>query len=244
MCRLQFTLLICSIQCFQLTSGLHRGSSSSLVPKACLSCRGGQQQYSNDPYATNANYNTYYNNHNYNQQNLAQDPDHIFQESVQDRVDQWRQEQIQHRQEMPTVEKTSLRESNGRVKLLANLGNGSRAALFGVLMWRNLVLMEAVDKTIKSRFKGFFIGLLTALLLGNFAGVAAALTGTTGHAAKNRFKAILNLDKLLEIVLLFWYFLRLTIIPNKHIQREIYIASISHSIFFLIQCHSFTKLSW
>src|SRR5210317_803836 len=146
---LQFTLLYCSIQCFHLTSALHKGSSSSLaLPQSCLLCRGGQQQYSNDPYASNGNYNNFENpNDNYNPQDLPlQDADHIFQESVQDRVDQWRQQQIQHREQMSTMEKVALRESSGRMKLLAYLGQGSRAILFGLLMWRDLHLIELVSR--------------------------------------------------------------------------------------------------
>ncbi|CAJ1966955.1 unnamed protein product [Cylindrotheca closterium] len=242
---LQFTLLYCSIQCFQLSHGIQRESSSlsMTTQKSCLLCRGGQQQYSNDPYNALPQNNDY-NPNSYNPQNLPQDPDHIFQEAFQDRVDQWRQEQIQHRDQMSFNEKTSLRDSKGRMKLMATAGKGARAFLFGILMWRNIHLMEVADKTTKGSWKSFLVGNLAILFMGNFAGVCAAITGSSGHAATKRFKAILNLDKLLEVVLLVWYLLRLTFIPNKHVPREIYIASIFHSIFFLIQSQSFTRISW
>mmetsp|Transcript_6007 Transcript_6007/g.14228 ORF Transcript_6007/g.14228 Transcript_6007/m.14228 type:complete len:301 (-) Transcript_6007:1737-2639(-) len=243
---LQFALLYCSIQCFQLSYGLHKEeSSSSMTPKSCLLCRGGQQQYSNDPYTSNNNNNNY-NTNSYNLQNPAppQDPDHIFQETVQDRVDQWRQEQIQYRDQMTMMEKVSMRDSKGRTKLLATAGKGARAILFGVLMWRDLHLMEIVDNTTKGSVKSFLFGMLCVVFLGNLAGACSAVTGTSGHKSTKRFKAILNVDKLVEIVLLCWYFLRLSIIPNKHVPREIYIASVCHCIFFIIQCQSFTRISW
>lgn len=225
---LQFTLLYCSIQCFYPTLALHRGSASA-SSLACLSCRGGQQPP--PPYD------------NYNPPPPPQDPDHIFQESVQDRVDQWRQQQIQHRDKMTNVEKVALRENTGRMKLLVSVGRGARGVLFGVLMWRNLTLMEVVDKTTKGSMRNFLFGMLAVLFLGNLAGVSASF-GTGGHATTRRCKAILNVDKLVEIFLILWYFLRLSIIPKKLVPREVYVASIFHSIFFLVQCQQMTKLSW
>ena len=57
-------------------------------------------------------------------------------------------------------------------------------------------------------------------------------------------QAILNFDKLVEAVLILYSFLRLTIIPSKYTPREVYVASIFHSVVFIIQSQAFTKLSW
>ncbi|KAL3945789.1 MAG: hypothetical protein SGBAC_000178 [Bacillariaceae sp.] len=102
------------------------------------------------------------------------------------------------------TEKSSLRDSKGRLKLMVAVGKGGRTILFGCLMWRNVMLMEMVDRTIKGRLKNVLYGFLVVLFLGNLAGVSAAVMGTSGHQATKRFKAILNLDKLVEIVLLCW----------------------------------------
>jgi hypothetical protein len=81
------------------------------------------------------------------------------------------------------------------------------------------------------------------MFVGNLAGVIASLT-SPGHAAKKRLKAILNLDKLVEALMLIWYFIRLTIAPSKYVPREIFIANTLHSVFFLIQCQAFTRVNW
>lgn len=57
-------------------------------------------------------------------------------------------------------------------------------------------------------------------------------------------QAILNFDKLVEALLIVHSFLRLTILPSKYTPREVYVASIFHSVFFIIQSQAFTKLSW
>lgn len=41
-----------------------------------------------------------------------------------------------------------------------------------------------------------------------------------------------------------FYLLRLTIFPPSHIPREIFIANIFHSVFFILQAQAFTRLSW
>jgi len=57
-------------------------------------------------------------------------------------------------------------------------------------------------------------------------------------------QAILNLDKLLEAILILFYFCRLTIAPSKYTPREIFVSNTLHSIFFILQCQAFTRLSW
>jgi hypothetical protein len=64
------------------------------------------------------------------------------------------------------------------------------------------------------------------------------------YSAKRRLKGILNLDKLLEVILISFYLIRLTIAPSKYTPREIFISNTLHSVFFIIQSQAFTKLSW
>jgi hypothetical protein len=84
---------------------------------------------------------------------------------------------------------------------------------------------------------------LCLLFLANLAGVVASFTSSQ-HSAKKRLKAILNLDKLVECLLILHNFLRLTLVPSKYIPREVYIASTLHSVFFILQAQAFTRVNW
>jgi hypothetical protein len=204
-------------------------------------CRGGQ---SRDPYNGYPD-NSYISDYNAPPPppNNNNDADHIFQETVQDRVDKWRSDQIERRDHMSEEQQANLRDSQGRLKLMATVGKGSRAFIFFALMWRDIHLFEVADKSLKGIIRYFAVVPLTVLFLANLAGAVAALSAG-GHNMKTRLKAILNLDKMVEIVLLFWYFLRLTILPSKYVPREIFVASVLHSVFFIIQCQSFTRITW
>jgi len=164
--------------------------------------------------------------------------DDPFHETVQDRVDQWRnqlQENAAKLQESP-------RDDKGRMKLLTSVGKGSRAMIFFLLMWRDVSLYEWA-----SEMKVASVLVTTpimALFVCNLVGAAVSLWNSPSHATKKRLKAILNLDKLVEVLLIFWYLLRLTIIPAKYVTREVYIGRLLHAFFFLVQAQAFTRLSW
>jgi len=162
-----------------------------------------------------------------------------FHETVQDRVDEWRT----HQREQAESLQYSPRDEKGRMKLLTSVGKGSRALIFFVLMWRNIHLYEIADQTKTGVLRLLLVVPLTLLFVANLAGVVASLTSPS-HSAKKRLKAILNLDKLLEVLLLVFYFIRLTIAPAKYTPREIFISNTLHSVFFLLQCQAFTRLSW
>lgn len=162
-----------------------------------------------------------------------------FHESVQDRVDEWRtlqREQAASLQDSP-------RDEKGRVKLLTSVGKGSRALMFFVLMWRDIHLYEIADQNRTGVARLLLVIPMALMFIANLAGAVASLTSPS-HSAKKRLKAILNLDKLLEVLLLVFYFIRLTIAPSKYTPREIYISNTLHSVFFILQCQAFTKLSW
>ena len=165
-----------------------------------------------------------------------QDP---FQESVQDRVDRWRSSQIEYAASL----RDSPRDEQGRFKLLTSVSKGSRALIFFVLMWRDIHLYEIADQSRTGIARLVLVVPLTLLFVANLAGAVASITSPS-HSAKRRLKGILNLDKLLEVLLIVFYLIRLTIAPSKYTPREIFISNILHSVFFIIQSQAFTKLSW
>jgi hypothetical protein len=131
----------------------------------------------------------------------------------------------------------------GRMKLLASVSKGSRSVIFFILMWRDIHLYELADQAFKGTFRLLMVTPLISLFIGNMAGVVASFTQQS-HASKKRMKAILNLDKLVEGILLVYYFVRLTVIPSKHIPREIYVAKTLHSVIFLVQLQAYTRVTW
>lgn len=165
-----------------------------------------------------------------------QDP---FHESVQDRVDEWRKSQIEYAASL----RDSPRDEQGRFKLLTSVSKGSRALIFFVLMWRDIHLYEIADQSRTGIARLVLVVPLTLLFVANLAGAVASITSPS-HSAKRRLKGILNLDKLLEVLLIVFYLIRLTIAPSKYTPREIFISNTLHSVFFIIQSQAFTKLSW
>ena len=168
--------------------------------------------------------------------------DDPFHETVQDRVDSWRRAQMERSQSLSPTHQASPRDQEV-LKLLASVSKGSRAFIFFVLMWRDVHLYEVADQSFKGFFRLVAVVPLVLLFIANMSGVVASFSSPS-HSTKKRLKAILNLDKLTEAILLVWYFIRLTVAPNKYIPREIFIANTLHSVFFIIQCQAFTRLNW
>jgi hypothetical protein len=165
----------------------------------------------------------------------ANDPVH---ETVQERLDQWRSVQMAN----SAQSQASLHDDQGRMKLLTSIGKGSRAAIFFILMWRDVSLYETASA--RSNLSRMVLSVpLIFLFIGNMAGAIVSLTSPS-HATKKRLKAILNLDKLVEVFLLVYYVIRLTVWPSRYTPREVYIGNCFHSAFFLLQCQGCTRLSW
>jgi hypothetical protein len=225
-------------------SAVRSQSNHVLRHQSILVVRGGQSQdpYSNTNYEENSapNYEDGYANYSPPDPN---DAEHLFQETVQERVDKWRSTQVERSQNVSEEQQANPRDEQGRMKLLASVGKGSRAFIFFVLMWRDIHLFELADQTMKGATRLMAVVPLTLLFIGNMAGVIASIT-SPGHSAKKRLKAILNLDKFVEVILLVWYFIRLTVAPSKYVPREIFISNTLHSIFFLIQCQAYTRVTW
>jgi hypothetical protein len=160
------------------------------------------------------------------------------QETVQERLDQWRSVQMANSAQY----QTSLHDDQGRMKLLTSVGKGSRASIFFFLMWRDVSLYETAS--VRSNLSRMVLSVpLIFLFIGNMAGAIVSLTSPS-QATKKRLKAILNLDKLVEMLLLVYSVIRLTVWPSRYTPREVYIGNCLHSAFFLLQCQGFTRLSW
>lgn len=84
---------------------------------------------------------------------------------------------------------------------------------------------------------------LTFLFVANMAGAVASIT-SAGHSSKKRLKAILNLNKLSEVLLILWHVRKLIFSTSNLVPREIYISNILHSVFFILQCHAVTRFVW
>jgi hypothetical protein len=164
-------------------------------------------------------------------------------ETVQDRVEHWKQDQQQRYQHLSPEQEMDPKDDQGRLKLLASVSKGGRAFIFFIMMWRDVHLYEVADQSLEGFGRLTVVIPLVVLFIANLAGVVASFSSPS-HSAKTRLKAILNLDKLLEAILLIWYFVRLTVAPSKYIPREQFIASFLHSIFFIIQCQACTRLTW
>jgi hypothetical protein len=177
------------------------------------------------------------------------DPIH---ETVQDRLDAWKEKQLEnmeHYQRIPIDDK-------GRTKLVLSVTKSSRIFVFFVFTWRTLHLYEQVVGT--DRTSGTSSGILSAnplrpkavlalpvflLFLADVLGTILSLTSISSFT-KKRLKAILNLNKFAEILVLFYSIVRLTIWPSQYTTREIYVGRVLHSFLLLLQVQAFTRLSW
>ena len=180
----------------------------------------------------------------YQQQQYEQDPDQpppLQEETFQEKIDSWRTYQMEHAAEQRSSQDP--RDTLGRMKLLTSVSKGSRAVTFFILMWRDIHLYEVVDQKFKGTLRFMGVLPLTILFIANMAGVVASVT-SSGHSAKKRLKAILNLDKLMEVFLILSYICKLIFSTSKLVPREIYISCILHSVFFLIQCQTVTRFVW
>jgi hypothetical protein len=108
---------------------------------------------------------------------------------------------------------------------------------------------QVADQVVKGLFRTVLVVPLALLFLANLAGVVASLSMAASsmaasHNTKKKLKAILNLDKLVEVALIAVAFVRFTIFPSPTTPREVYVGNIFHSVVFLLQCQGVTRLSW
>ena len=105
------------------------------------------------------------------------------------------------------------------MKLLASVSKGSIALFFFILMWRAVHHYELADLAFKGSTRLFIVLPPVILFLGNMAGCVGSLM-SNGALGKKRMKAILNLNKLMEIALMAYNVSRLVLVPSKLVVRE------------------------
>lgn len=138
-----------------------------------------------------------------------------FEETFQQKVDTWRQYQMEHAEEQRSS--LSPRDGQGRMKLLTSVGKGSRAITFFIcksihflkfmagyginlpfsafkVMWRNVHLYEVVDSRYKGSVRYMGVFPLTFLFIANLAGVVASVS-SAGSSSKKRLKVRWPTDK-------------------------------------------------
>lgn len=165
-------------------------------------------------------------------------------ESVEERLEAWRQFQQQKYEKQTSLEEANPREENGRMKLIASVSRGSISFFFFVLMWRTVHHFEMADHAFKGTTRLIFVIPAILLFLGNMLGCVFSVTSYGNSSSKKRMKAILNLNKVVEVSLLIYNIIRLTIFPNKFVMREIYVGRTLSNFLFMVQCQLFTKVAW
>lgn len=169
------------------------------------------------------------------------------QESVEERLASWRHLQQQKYENQSALDAANPRDDDGRMKLLASVSKGSISLFFFILMWRSVHHFELADQSFKGSTRLVMVLPTVLLFLGNMVGCVATLmtaAATDGRKNKKRMKAVLNLNKLVEITLMAYNIMRLIFFPNRYVMREIYVGRTLSNFLFIIQCQLFTKVTW
>jgi hypothetical protein len=184
-------------------------------------------------------------NGNFHMDDLDLPPSAIPTESVEERLQSWRQAQQYKYEHQSPIDAANPRQEDGKLKLLASVGRGSIAMFFFLLMWRSVHHYEMADTSFQKNglLRIMMVTPPVILFLGNMAGCVGSLVSPTS-SSKKRMKAILNLNKLMELSLMTYNILRLVIFPSRFVLREIYVGRVLSNFLFLIQCQLFTKVTW
>lgn len=174
-----------------------------------------------------------------------QEDNSFDQESVEERLASWRAQQQQRYEGQNPVDELNPRDEEGRLKLLATVSRGSISVFFFVLMWRSVHHFELADQSFRKSSKRLFLVVPTMVLfIGNMAGCVASISSRT-LKAKKRMKAILNLNKLVELLLFIYNIIRLAFFANnKLVPREVYVGRTLTNFMFIVQCQLFTRVTW
>lgn len=137
-------------------------------------------------------------------------------------------------------------DDEGRTKLLTTMSRTSVPIMFFILLTRSIHHFELADASFRGPTRLLFVLPAIILFLGNLSGVAVgALTSIKGTGGtKRRLKAILNLNKLLEVLCGLYNIVRLTVAPSKYVPREAYVARIVTNFMFLGFCQVYSKVTW
>jgi len=209
-------------------NGHHHGSGPLTPPSSSASSPIPQQQY---------------------QQQQQQLPpiDPIHQQSVEERLASWREQQQFKYENQSLLDQANPRDDEGRMKLLASVSKGSISLFFFILMWRAVHHYELADLSFKGTTRLIMVFPPIMLFLGNMIGCVVSVMSSSSNASKGskkRLKALLNFNKLVELALIIYNVSRLLFIPSKYILREIYIGRTLSNFLFIVQCQLFTKVTW
>ena len=164
--------------------------------------------------------------------------------AFEDHVAAWRQSQSQLHTEESI--RPSTVDEQGRTKLITPhiLSKASLSMWFFILMWRAMAHYEMVDVP-SMVWRQVAIIPPAILFVANMVGFVLTVTTPSAlRSTKLKFKALLNLNKLVEILLIIYYFLRLTILPNPFVQKEIYVGKMLYCVMYLVFSQGLTKVSW
>jgi hypothetical protein len=169
------------------------------------------------------------------------------QESVEERLSSWRKQQQFKFENQSPLDAANPRDDDGRMKLLASVSKGSISLFFFILMWRSVHHYELADQSFKGKVRLIMVFPTICVFLFNMIGCVASLMSSSTNASRNakkRMKAVLNLNKLVELCLIFYNVMRLIFFPSKYVMREIYVSRTLTNFLFIIQCQLFTKVTW
>jgi len=166
-------------------------------------------------------------------------------QSVEERLASWRAQQQERYEGQNPIDELNPRDEEGRLKLLATVSRGSISVFFFIYMWRSVHHFELADRAFRQSPSIRLVLVVPTVLLfiGNMAGCVASVSTKTLRA-KKRMKAILNLNKLVELLLFGYHVFRLVLLNNKLVQREVYVGRSLSNFLFIVQCQLFTRVTW
>ena len=140
-------------------------------------------------------------------------------ESGEERLAAWREQQKFKYEHQSAIDAANPRDKDGKMKLLASISRCSIAMFFFILMWRAVHHYELADQMFNGATRLFMVLPPVVLFLGNMAGCVGSIM-SNGALGKKRMKAILNLNKLVEVSLMAYNVMRLVLVPSKFVMRE------------------------
>ena len=155
----------------------------------------------------------------------------------------WREQERLKYEHQSAIDAANRRDEDGKIKILASVSWGSITMFFFILMWHAVHHYELADQTFNGATRLFMVLPPVVLFLGNMAGCVGSIM-SNGALGKKRMKAILNLNKLVEVSLMAYNVMRLVLVPSKFVMREVYVGRTLSNFLFLIQCQLFTKVTW
>jgi len=169
--------------------------------------------------------------------------DHV---PYEERLSAWRRQQQEQYDRASDEQLNSVVDDQGRTKLLTSMSKTSVPIMFFILLTRSIHHFELADAGFKGATRLFFVLPTVLLFVGNLSGVVVgALASVKGTGStKRRLKAILNLNKLVEVLCMVYNVIRMAAVPSEYVPREMYVARTVTNFMFLSFCQVYTKVTW